>query len=104
MIGPETSDVTRGNFLNMEEGVAGQNHLKTWLGKVFRVIFILLEHRRMERRRVVQVRCPGGGEVCQGAHMKSFSLFYRCVCVVLGSLDERRCSRVSVTGERLMFI
>ena len=90
MITAETSYMSCGNFFDMEEGIAGQYHLEPrWAGDVgdpFRV----LQHRRMRRL--------GMSEVCQCAHMKSFSLFYRRMYDGMGSLDERRCSRITPTG------
>lgn len=42
MVGAETSYMAGGNFLDMEEGIAGQNHLKPGKtgaeGRVFKVL------------------------------------------------------------------
>src|SRR3990167_996758 len=98
MAATETSYTTRRNFLDMEEGVTGQHHLKAWQQQAFRLQFMRLEHRRVQRGVIVCARCLGGSEVSHGAHVKSFSLFYRRVYIVLGSLGEHCCSRITRTG------
>lgn len=104
VVAAETSDMAGGNFFDVEERITGQDNLKARCGKRFRAELRVLKPRRVWCRGVAWIRRQGRSEVCQGAHMKSFSLFYRRVYVVLGSLDEHRCSRITVTGARLMFI
>ena len=105
MIAAETSYTAGGNFLDMEEGVAGQNHLKSRAGRVFgKEVRVRGTPSGAEVASRLCIRCLRMGKVSQCAHMKSFSLFYRRVYVVLGSLDEHRCSRITITGWRLMFI
>jgi hypothetical protein len=90
VIAAETSDVPGGNFLDMEEGIAGQYHLKPGLTEGLGGKFgVLRQH---------QVRCLGMSEVGQCAHMKSFSLFCRRMYVGMGGLNEHRCSRINLTG------
>jgi hypothetical protein len=47
MVAAETSYMARGNFLDMEEGIARQYHLKPRRGKVLWGEVMGLEHRRM---------------------------------------------------------
>lgn len=98
MISSETSYVPRGSFLDMEEGIARQYHLKPWQAGALGGEPMGLQHHRIQRRCVVAMGEVGVSKVCQGAHMKSFSLFYRRMHAVMGSLGERRCSRIGVTG------
>ena len=95
MIGAETSYVSRGSFLDMKESVTRQNHLKSWRRGIG---FGSKQHRRVQDRMSVGVRCLRVGKVCQCAHMKSFSWFADVMNVVMGSLDEHRCSRISLIG------
>lgn len=93
MVAAESSYVACGNFFDVEEGIAGQYHLETRRCGLCGVKINMPEHRREHWRRLAGVQC----EVCQGAHMKSFSWFCRRVYVVLGSLGEHRCSRITDT-------
>ena len=102
MIAAETSYTSGGYFPDVEKGVAGQYHLKTWEQTLFSQEVLLVKHPRMQRRRAVCVSCMRLGEVSQCAHMKSFSWFYRRVYVVMGSLGEHGCSRIAINGWRLM--
>lgn len=104
MVAAETSDTAGGNFPDVEKGIAGQYYLKTREQTLFREEILVSEQPRMEGGRVVCVSRLGLGEVSHGAHMKSFSWFYRRVYGVLGSLGEHGCSRIAVTDWRLMSI
>lgn len=104
MIAAETSDAAGGNFLDVKKCIAGQNDLKAWPGELFRLVFMRLKHPRGQCPRAVRIGRLRVSKMCQRAHMKSFSLFYRRVYVVLGSLDEHRCSRITVSAWRSMFI
>ena len=95
MVAAETSYVSRGSFLDMEESVARQDHLESWRRSIG---FAGKKHRGVQGRWGVGVRCLGMGKVCQCAHMKSFSWFADVMNVVLGSLDEHRCSRIIIIG------
>ena len=87
MIAAETSDTTGGNFPDMKKGIAGQNDLKAWPGALFKVVFMWLKHPGGQCPRAVRIGRLRVSKMCQRAHMKSFSLFYRRAYVVLGSLD-----------------
>jgi hypothetical protein len=93
MIAAETSYVPRGSFLDMEERDARQDHLESWQRSLD---LRSKKHRGVRGGWGVGVRCLGMGKVCQCAHMKSFSWFADVMYVVMGSLDEHRCSRISV--------
>ena len=49
MIAAETSYTSGGYFPDVEKGVAGQYHLKTWEQTLFRQEILLVEHHRMQR-------------------------------------------------------
>jgi len=94
MVGAETSYMAGGNFFDMEEGIPGQNHLKPRETGVREHELRVGQPWRMGNR----CSCRGMSKVCQCAHMKSFSLFYRRMYVGMGSLGEHGCSRINLTG------
>ena len=100
----ETSDAVRGNFLDVEEGFTRQNHPKAGLDRLFKRWQTEGKQYGMQRRGGISGGCHGVGEVCQRAHMKSFSWVYRRMYVVMGGLEEHRCSRIPLTGGWMMFI
>jgi hypothetical protein len=99
MVAAETSYMARGDFLDMEEGVTRQNHLEPRRDKVWRGETVGLEHSRVSGFEPAFAGWLRLGEVSQCAHGKSFSLFCRRVYCVLSSLDEHRCSRITIIGE-----
>ncbi|MNG11807.1 hypothetical protein D3C84_953750 [compost metagenome] len=82
----------------MKERVACQDYVKSWRLRGTGGGFGSKKHCGVQGSRDVGVRCLGMGKVCQCAHMKSFSWFADVMYVVMGSLGEHRCSRISLTG------
>src|SRR5690349_5890876 len=104
MIRSETSYAACRNILDMKEGNACHHHLKSRAGRGIEKRFMGAEPYRVRDLRCFRVRHQGISEVSQRAHMKSFSWFYRRMYVVLASLQEHRCSRITLTGGESMFI
>jgi hypothetical protein len=104
MAGAETSDTAGGRFLYMKEGATRQYDLKLRHSGAYSGIHMRLKVHRKHGASAIVVSCHGDGEVSHGAHKKSFSLFYRRVYVVMGSLGEHGCSRIAITVRRMAFI
>jgi hypothetical protein len=75
MAGSETSYAARGNFPDVEEGIARQNHLETSPCHDLVRPFRAAQRCRTGILRRRREGSKGLGEVCQRAHMKSFSMF-----------------------------
>lgn len=100
MVGAETSYMTSGNFFDMEKGTSGQNHLEAWLFRAGRLLVKVGKTWPIEGLQVIGRGVKLLAEVCLCAHMKSFSWVNRRLYVVMGSLQELRCSRITRSAGR----